>query len=146
MIKEDIKEQIKSAMKARDQVRLSTLKMLSSALHNEEINKREDLNEDEEIAIVRKEAKKRKDAVEVFTKAGSGENAEREEQECLILKEFLPPDMEDDELEQIIADSMKETGASGMQDMGKLMGMVMKKLEGKVDGDRVSEIVRSKLQ
>jgi len=145
MITESIKIQITKAMKARDAVRVSTLKMLSSELHNEWIAKQHKLTDDEEIAVVRKEVKKRKDAIEAYENAGRQDRAEAEKNELTILQEFLPTEMNDEDLDKIVSDSINQTGATSLQDMGKVMGMTMQKVAGKASGDRVSAMVRQKL-
>ncbi len=145
MITDSIKKQIVEAMKAKDEIRLSTLKLLSSALHNAEIEKQKDLTEEEELEIVRREAKKRKDAIEAYEKAGADDRAEKEKKELEILQGYLPKEMPDADLEKIIDEAISTTKASEMKDMGKVIGLVMGKVKGKADGKRVSEMVRSKL-
>ncbi len=146
MISNTISEQIKEAMKAGDEIRLSTLKLLSSAFHNAEIDKkREKLTEEEELEIVRFEAKKRKDAIEVYKKAGAKDRVKREEEELAILQEYLPKDLTDKEIEKLVEDSIKQTGATSVADMGKVMGMVMGKTKGRADGNQVMEVVKAKL-
>ncbi|MEJ2348045.1 MAG: GatB/YqeY domain-containing protein [Patescibacteria group bacterium] len=145
MIKDSIKKQIIEAMKAKDEIKLSTLKLLSSALHNAEIEKQRDLTEEEEIEIVKREAKKRKDAIEAYEKAKATDRAEKEKKELAILQEYLPEEMPDSELEKIVDEVISETKASSMQDMGRVIGAVMGKAKGKADGKKVSEMVRSKL-
>ncbi len=93
-----INKQIVEAMKAKDEIRLSTLKLLSSALHNAKIDKRGDLTKEEELTVVRREAKKRKDAIEAYKKVGADKRAEREEKELLVLQEFLPEEFSDEEI------------------------------------------------
>jgi uncharacterized protein YqeY len=145
MIKDSIKKQIIEAMKAKDEIKLSTLKLLSSALHNAEIDKQRDLTEDEEIEVVKREAKKRKDAIEAYEKASADDRAEKEKKELAILQEYLPEEMSDSDLEKIVDEVISETKASTMQDMGKVIGAVMGKVKGQADGKKVSEMVRSKL-
>ena len=146
MISDKISEQIKKAMKAGDKVKLSTLKLLSSAFHNAEIDKkREKLTEEEELEIVRFEAKKRKDAIEVYKKVGAKDRVKREEEELAILQEYLPKDLTDKEVEALVDDTVKLTNATSMADMGKVMGTVMKKTKGRADGNKVMEVVKSKL-
>jgi len=145
MITENIKSQIQEAMKARDELRVSTLKMLSSALHNEKISKQKDLDEEQEIAVIRKEAKKREDAILAFKNAGRDEQAKKEQDELEILKEFLPKEMSDEDLEKLVEESVKSTGASEIKDMGLVIGEVLKASEGKASGGRVSELVKAKL-
>ena len=147
MLIDKIKKQITESMKARDEVRLSTLKMLLAALTNAEIEKkREKLTEEEDLKVVKSEAKKRKDAIELYKKGGADDKAKKEEKELKILQEFLPEEMSDEELVKIVEEVLKETGAASMSDMGKVMGAVMGKVKGQVDGGRVSKLVKIKLQ
>lgn len=145
MITQNIKDQIKDAMKSRDSVRLSTLKMLSSELHNASIDNHGELSEEQEMAVIKKEAKKRRDAIEAYEKAGSAERAEAEKMELQVLQEFLPAEMSDEELEKLINESIAQLGASSMADIGKVMSAVMGKVNGQADGSRVSALVKEKL-
>ena len=145
MISETINKQIAEAMKSKDEVRLSTLRMLSFELHNAKIDKRSELTEEEEIDVIRKEAKKRKDAIKAYEKAGAKDRAEKEEKELEILKEYLPKEMSDEELEKIVSEALTEVGAADVKEMGKVIGAVMKKAGGRVEGGRVAEIVKTKL-
>lgn len=144
-ITEIVQKQINEAMKARDAVRLSTLKMLSAELHNEKIAKQKDLTNDEEIMVVGREAKKRRDAIESYEKVGRPDRAEGERNELLILQEFLPAELADDELEKIVADTIGQIGAASMADMGKVMAAVKSKVGQGADGARVAAMVKSKL-
>lgn len=145
MITTDIKTQIVSAMKARDQLRLGTLKMLSSELHNEIIDKQRDLTEEEEFAVIRREVKKRRDAIDAYTKAGSPERAANEEQEMKILEEFLPAQMSEDDLSKVIDEIITETGASSIAQMGQVIGGVKTKVGAQADGATIANLVRAKL-
>ena len=145
MIADTITQKIAEAMKAREEIRLSTLRLLSSALNYEFIAKQHKLDEQEEIVVVRKEAKKRKEAIEAYTKANATERAEKEQKELEILQEFLPPEMSDEELEKIVIEAISQTKASSIKDMGKVIGIVMGKTKGTVDGSKVSLLIKSKL-
>lgn len=145
MISDKIQKQINEAMKARDQVKLSTYKMLSSALNYEKISKQNDLSEEEELSVVRSEAKKRRDAIEAYTKANQIERADSEKKELELLEDFLPAQMSDEELKKIVDSTLQESGASGPSDMGRVIGMVMAKVQGKADGSRVSALIKDKL-
>ncbi len=145
MIAETITQKIAEAMKAKDEIRLSTLRLLSSALNYEKIAKQHDLTQEEELAVVRREAKKRKDAIEAYTKAGAKDRAEKEGEELAILEEYLPAQMSDEELQRIVQEVVEELKPQGMQDMGKVMGVAMAKVQGRADGTKVSEIVKAKL-
>jgi hypothetical protein len=145
MLAKKIKKQIVEAMKAGDKLRMSTLKLLSSAIHNAQIKKQEDLSKEEELEIVRREAKKRKDAIDAYKKAGADERADKEKEELVILQEYLPKDLTNEEIENIVDDVISSMGATSMEDMGKVIGAALGKCKGQADGKIVSEIVRSKL-
>jgi uncharacterized protein YqeY len=145
MIAKEITGEIGQALKAHDAIRLSTLRMLSSALNYEKIALQHELSDEEEITVVKREAKKRKDAIEAYEKAGANDRAEKEKQELEVLREYLPIEMSDEELEKLIADAIKETGASEIRDMGRVIGAVMQKAKGAADGAKVAELVKVKL-
>lgn len=145
MITKTLSEQIKEALKKGDSVRVSTLRLLSSALHNEEIAKQKELAEEEELTVVRRELKRREEAVEAYKKGGRPESAEKEKKEAEILKEFLPAQMSEEELIKIVEQVISQTSASGPQDFGKVMGAVVARVKGKADGKTVVQIVRQKL-
>ena len=145
MIADTITQKIGEALKAREEIRLSTLRLLSSALNYEFIAKQHKLDEQEEIVVVRKEAKKRKEAIEAYEKAGATDRAQKEQKELEILQEFLPPEMSEEELEKIVTETILKTNASSISDMGKVIGIVMGKVKGTVEGSRVSLLVKEKL-
>ena len=145
MIVDTIDKQIAKAMKAKDEIRLSTLKLLSSSLHYEKIDKQHDLAEEEEIVVVQREAKKRRDAIEAYEKAGVTDRADKEKKELEVLAEFLPEQLSDKELEKMVMSAIKEVEASSVADMGKVIGKVMGEAKGKADGKRVSSLVKEKL-
>lgn len=155
MIADTITKQIGEALKARNEIRLSTLRMLSSALNYEFIAKQHKLTSEEEIAVVKKEARKRKDAIESLIEAKgkqSGHTEEeideritKEKEELSILKEYLPPEMPDSELEELVNQAIKETGAKTLSDMGRVIGAVMQKAKGSADGKKVAEKVKAHL-
>lgn len=144
MIVPTLMQKIGDAMKAHDAVRVSTLRMLSSEFKNEKINLQHDLTEDEELKVVRKEAKKRKEAIEMYANAGAEDKATNEKLELAILQEFLPPEVTEVEIEKLVNDSITELNATGMQDMGKVIADVKSKNSG-VDGSVVANLVRQKL-
>jgi len=145
MIADTITQKIGEALKAKQEIRLSTLRLLSSALNYEFIAKQHKLDEQEEIVVVRKEAKKRKEAIEAYEKAGATDRAQKEQKELEILQEFLPPEMSEEELEKIVTETILKTNASSISDMGKVIGIVMGKVKGTVEGSRVSLLVKEKL-
>lgn len=144
MMKKQIEKEIQEALRKGEKVRLSTLRLLLNALHNEEIALQRQLSEREELAVVRRQIKQRQESIEAYKKAGREDLASKEEGELEILKEFLPPQMEREELEQIVEEVINKTEA-GQENFGKIMGEVMRKVEGKADGSEVAEIVRRKL-
>ena len=145
MVTDTIKKQIIDAMKAKDELRVSTLKLLSSALHNEVIKKQADLSPEEEIEIVRKEAKKRKDAIEIYEKAGASARAEKEKKELEILQEYLPTELTNEELERVVSETISELDAKEIGEMGKVIGAVMRRVKGRAEGGKVADLVKSKL-
>lgn len=155
MISNDINKWIAEALKARDEVRLSTLRLLSSAFNYERIAKQHNLSNEEEIIVIRREAKKRADAIEGLKQAQSknstsdaqtlSERLDREMLELKILKEFLPQELSDDELSKLVDEALSETAASGLKDMGRVIGVVMQKAEGRADGSKVANLVKIKL-
>lgn len=145
MIADTITKQIGEALKAKEEIRLSTLRLLSSALNYEFIAKQHKLSEEEELVVVRKEAKKRKDAIEAYEKVGAKDRAEKEKQELKILEAFLPQEMDEAELAKIVDEVIAQTGASAPSDIGKVMGPIMVKVAGRADGKTVSDIVKEKL-
>lgn len=144
MITQTLTQQIGEAMKAKDAVRLSTLRMLSSEFNYEKIKLQHDLSEAEELVVVRREAKKRKEAVEAFKSAGANDRAEMESAELAVLQQFLPPDLSAEEIEKLVAQAITETSATSMADMGRVIGLVKSK-NPNVDGSVVAQLVKQKL-
>jgi hypothetical protein len=146
MIGDTITQKIAEALKAHDEIRLSTLRLLSSAFNYEFIALQHKLSEEEELVVVRREAKKRKEAIDAYKKAGADDRAEREQKELEILQKFLPPEISENELVGLVEEAIKETGARSIADMGKVIGLVKAKTKGAADGAKTAELVRNKLQ
>ncbi len=152
MIKPTINAKIAEALKAHDEIRLTTLRMLSSAFNYEFISKQHELSEEEEIAVVRREVKKRNDAIEAYQQvldkdpAHVKEKIDKEQKEIEILKVFLPPEMDENELLKVIEDAIQKSGASSMKDMGRVIQAVKAQLGSSADGARIAALVKSKLQ
>ncbi len=144
MITNTIQSLITDAMKAQDEVRVATLKLLSAELHNYHID-HPDMTDDDEMQVVKKEAKKRRDAIVAYTKAGAADKAQREQAELTILEDFLPEQMSQEELTKLVDAAIKETGAKEMKDMGKVIGVVMKQVGNKADGGMVAQLIKTKL-
>lgn len=145
MITDTITQKIGDALKAHDEIRLSTLRLLSSALNYEFIAKQHKLSEDEEIVVVRKETKKRKEAIEAYMKAGAKDRADKEKKELEILQEYLPPETSDEELNRIIDEAIAEIKPTSPSEMGKVIGAVKTKTKGAADGAKIADLVKSKL-
>lgn len=146
MIADTINQDIAKALKAKDEIRLSTLRLLSSALNYEFIAKQHVLTKEEELNVVRREAKRRKEAIDAYEKAGATDRAEKEKKELALLEEFLPTQMPDEKLIKIVDEAISALGAASMADMGKVMGAVVPKVAGRAEGARISKLVSEKLQ
>jgi uncharacterized protein len=144
MIAQTLQQKIGEAMKAHDEIKLSTLRLLSSAFNYEKIAKQHELTEEEEMAVIRKEAKQRRDSIEAYKKAGALDRSEKEEAELTILQEYLPPEMSEQELAKLVMDAITQSGAKTMADMGRVIGMV-KSHAPNVDGTKIAQIVSSKI-
>ena len=142
---ERIQADAKAAAKAQDRERLSALRLLVDALNKETKEARGDLDEQREIAVLKRERKRRGEAAEAYRKGGRDDLAASEEAEAAVIESYLPAEISDDELEALVADALSETGAASQKEMGKVMSAVMAKAAGRADGRRVSELVRSKL-
>ena len=142
-LKAEIQEAVKSAMKSGDAVTLSTLRLVLSAVHNEEIKVRKELTPEEIQKTITTLCKQRSEAIELFRKGGREELAQKEEAELLVLKRYLPQPLSEDEVAALIRASIEEAGATGIQDLGKVMKLVMPKVSGRSDGKRVNELARA---
>lgn len=140
-----IQADLKQAQLSRDKIKVSTLRLLLSEIKNSEIAKGSPLSDEDIIVVLQKEIKKRKEAALAFRSGGREDQAQTEEAELKILTEYLPAQMEVEELTKIVDESINELGVSSLQDMGKVMGVVMGKVAGKADGGTVSSIVKDKL-
>lgn len=144
-LKAEIQEAVKQAMKARDQVTLSTLRLLLSAVHNEEIRVRRELTNEDIQRTIATLGKQRAEAIELYRKGGREDLAAKEDAELTILKRFLPQELSEAEIKKLIETCIEETGARGIQDLGKVMKLLMPKVAGRSDGRRVNELVKDRL-
>ncbi|MEM6451388.1 MAG: GatB/YqeY domain-containing protein [Cyanobacteria bacterium P01_D01_bin.105] len=148
-LKDRISDEIKAAMKAKDKLRLETVRGIKKVVLEKESDirakGREALNEAEELAIVMQLAKQRRDSIKQFTDAGREDLADKEAQELKILDEYLPAQLSNEEIEAAVDEVIAKTGAASMRDMGKVMGPVMAKLKGQADGGKVQALVKAKL-
>jgi hypothetical protein len=144
-LKARLKEQQILAMRAKDKARLGTIRMLLAAIKQIEIDTKVELNDDEVTAVVIKSVKQRKDSIAQFEKANRTDLAEVEKAELAILQEFLPQPLTPDEVKALIEQAVASSGANGMQDMGKVMGLLKKDIQGRADMGEVSALVRAAL-
>jgi uncharacterized protein len=145
-IAEDVSRAITEAMKAKDQARLVPLRMLKAAFMNREVEKGRALDENESRQVVASLVKQRRDSIDQFLKGGRKDLADKETAEIAILEGYLPPALDEADLERAVSEAVASTGATSPKDMGKVMKAVMAGLAGKtVDGKAVNELVRRKL-
>ncbi len=142
---ETLKEAQKDAMRAKDKLRLGTIRMTLAAVKQREIDERIELTDGDVLAIITKMVKQRKDAAQQFTAAERNDLADIEYAEIVILESFLPQPLTADEINELISAAMVATGAAGMQDMGKVMGMLKPQLQGRADMGQVSGLIKAKL-
>lgn len=143
--KSEIQEAVKVAMKSGDAVTLSTLRLLLAALHNEEIRLRRDLVPEEIQRAIATLSKQRVEAIELYRQGKRDDLAQKEEAELAVLKRFLPQPLSEDEVKDLIRASIAEANATGIQDLGKVMKLVMPKVTGRSDGKRVNELAKALL-
>jgi uncharacterized protein len=155
MIAQTLQQKIGESMKAHDEIRTSTLRLLLSAFNYEKIDKRSlasqgpgkqyDLTDEEELVVIRREAKKRKEAIDMYKKAGAEDRAAKEETELKILQEYLPPEMGEEELMKIVDEAFAQMKPASMADMGKVIGFVKGKAPN-ADGGKIAGLVKAKLE
>ena len=148
-LKDRISEEIKVAMKAKDKVRLETVRSIKKVILEKESTLRsqgqETLTESQELEVLTQLAKQRRDSIEQYRKAGREDLVEQESQELAILEEYLPKQLSDEEVAAIIDEVIASVGATSAKDMGKVMGAVMQQLKGRADGQKSQAMVKAKL-
>ena len=144
-LREQLEADMKAAMRARDNETRDAVRYVLSAVKNAEIDKRSELTPDEELKLLRSQVKQRQDSIEQFRAGGRDDLAEKEESQVRILEKYLPQQMGDDELAEFVRAGVAEAGATGPKDMGKVMGVLSARAEGRVDGRRLSTAVRNAL-
>lgn len=146
-LQNEVMEQIKVAMKAKDATTLESLRAIKSALLMAQTEKGAggQLSDTDEIKLIQKLVKQRKDSAAIFLEQGREDLAQPELDQVAVIEKFLPAQISVDEIESVVVQTIENTGASGMKDMGKVMGIVSKQLAGQADGKTISEIVRAKL-
>jgi uncharacterized protein YqeY len=138
-------DDMKAAMKARDDVRLSTIRMVRSSIKNREIDLGKELDDPEIIQVIATLSKQRRESIKIFQEAGRNDLVLKEEKELAVLLDFLPKQLNHDEIAEIVAKAISESGAQGQGDVGKVMKIVMPLVSGRAEGAAVNEIVRRML-
>lgn len=144
-LREQIDDDVKTAMKAGEKDRLSALRMLTAALKNKQIDKRRPLTEEEVVEIVRSLIKQRRDSVEQFARGGRQDLVDKETAEIAVLEVYLPRQLSPEELEAMVREAVSQTGAQGPKDMGKVMKALAPMTAGRADGRLMSEMVKKAL-
>ena len=149
MLRDDINNAVKEAMKAKDERKLSTLRMVNSSLKNADIEARGagkgPLGDAELLALLQKMIKQRQESVELYKKGGRADLVRQEEEEIAIISAYLPKQMSEDDIKTAIAAAIKETGAAGIKDMGKVIGVLRGKYAGQMDFGKASALVKGML-
>jgi uncharacterized protein YqeY len=146
-LQKEVMDQMKAAMKAKDTVALQALRAVKSAflLAKTATGSQEELTSEQEVKIIQKQVKQRKDSAAIFVEQGREDLAAPELAEVAILEQFLPEALSEEDIEKVVLETIAKVGAAGMKDMGKVMGMVSKQLAGQADGKTISGIVKKKL-
>ena len=145
MLREKIATDMRDAMKAREQARVATLRMLMAAVKNTEVEKLHELSDDEVLEVVAREAKRRKESIDAFEKGDRSDLVEKETAELNVLEAYLPAKLSDEELAGLVDQAITETGATTPKQMGEVMKALMPEIRGRADGAQVSALVKSKL-
>ena len=144
-LKTQLTEDMKTAMRAKDQVSLSTIRLINAAIKQFEVDKRSEADDAKVISILTKMVKQRKDSAKIYTEAGRQDLADKENAEIEILNRYLPQMMSAEEIKTVVEAVIAETGASGMTDMGKVMGVLKTRLAGKADMGEVNKVLKAAL-
>ena len=144
-LKEQLTQDMKSAMKQKEQVRLSTIRLVRSAIKNREIELGKELDDADVVKVISTAVKQRKEAIEQFTKGGREELAEKEQAELKVLEVYLPQQLGEEELAALVKEAVEAVNATSMKDMGKVMKEIMPKVQGRADGKIINQMVKSHL-
>jgi hypothetical protein len=142
MLIEKIQEDLKTALKEKKEAQVSTLRLLLSEIHNRQIEKHEELNDEDIVAVIRRGVKQRQEAIEAYQKGNRNDLAQKEKEESSILSNYLPQEMSAEELEKVVKGVIEGLGQVGPNDFGRVMGAVMNKVKGQIDGAKVTEVVK----
>lgn len=145
-LKRRINQDAKEALKSKDTLTLNVLRMLKSEIRYKEIERGSELSDDDVISVLSSAIKKRKDSIQQFEKGGRDDLASKEKEELAVVTKYMPEQVSEEELSQIISQAISEEGATGASDLGKVMKLVMPKVRGRADGKKVNQMVSSQLQ
>lgn len=145
MLRDRLNEEMKQAMKARDEIRLSVIRLIRSSVKNREIESRHELNDGEITEVVSTLVKQRRESIRMFGEAGRTDLVEKEEKELSVLLAYLPQQLSREEVEALVVQAIADSGAQGPKDMGKVMKAIMPHVAGRADGSLVSAVVKEKL-
>jgi uncharacterized protein YqeY len=137
---------LKAAMKSSDSLKTSVLRMVKAAIKNKQVEKREDLSEEEIISVLSTLTKQRRESIDLFSKGGREDLAEKERQELAVLQLYLPGQLSPEDLDRIIMEAINESSAEGVKDIGKVMRLIMPRVQGAADGKVVNQRVRELLE
>lgn len=140
-----LNDDMKQAMKDKDKLKLSVIRMVKSSVKNEEINQGKELTDDQVLTLLNRELKQRRDSLQEFENAGREDLAEQTRAEIEVLLPYLPTQLTEEEIRQIVQESIEQVGATSKKDLGKVMGAIMPKVKGKADGTLVNKIVQELL-
>ena len=145
-LKQKLQEDLKTSMKNKDTLRKSVITLIRSSIKQVEVDKRIELNDDDVIDIISKQLKQRNDSLEQFLDAGREDLVEETRSEIEVLKEYLPQQLSEEELNEIVKQTISEVGATSMKDMGKIMSVIKPKTKGRADGKLIDKLVKENLQ
>ena len=145
MLRDKIGDDMRAAMKARDQVRVTTLRMLMTSMKNAQVEAGHELDDDEVVAVIGKEAKRRRESIDAYTEANRSDLADKEAAELEILATYLPEQLDEAAIGELVDEAIAEVGATSAKEMGQVMKAVMPKVKGRADGSAVSAVVKAKL-
>jgi hypothetical protein len=145
-ISQRLEEDLKEALRARDAIRTSTIRLARAAMKNAEIERQRPLSDEEAVAVLQREVKRRREAIEGFTRGGRDDLVQKEQLELAILLGYLPPMLSEDELRHMAQEMAASAGATSERDLGRLMGQMMKRVAGRAEGKTVERIVRETLR
>ena len=144
-LQERLSEDLKDAMRQKDEIRRSTIRFVRAAIHNQEIDKGDALNDDEIIGVLSRMVRQHQESITEFKKADRQDLVGKEEAELRIIREYMPEQIPEEKLAELAREAISQTGASGPGDFGKVMGLLMPQLRGRADGTQVSSVVRQLL-